>query len=136
MMRPAARKETREWKHAVRNKMPLRHIANFVPSFANSALSPTVTWAQAHALPYFKACLLVAMRMTPAVGVSIPQSVPKGGPRTEGKYYPRGIAASVNGWAVHRDKLFEDHVLVFRPEPWLPGDVMDTTQVYISIEKL
>ncbi|ETI20617.1 hypothetical protein G647_06959 [Cladophialophora carrionii CBS 160.54] len=65
------------------------------------------------------------MRMTPAIGLSIPQSVPKGGPRREGKYYPGGIAGSVNGWVVHRDKLFEDHVLVFRPEPRLSGDVME-----------
>ncbi|OAP65103.1 hypothetical protein AYL99_01075 [Fonsecaea erecta] len=88
-------------------------------------LSPSVTWTEAQELPYFQACLLEAMRLRPAVGLSIPRYVPKRGAVIDGHHYPGGIVASVNGWAVHRDALFGDHVDNFRPERWLSGDVRD-----------
>ncbi|KAJ9602591.1 hypothetical protein H2200_012784 [Cladophialophora chaetospira] len=81
-------------------------------------LSPNVSWAEAQDLPYFQACLLEAMRMRPAVGLSIPRYVPKGGAKIDGKYYRGGIVVSVNGWAVHRDALYGDSVHEFHPERW------------------
>jgi cytochrome P450 len=83
-----------------------------------------VTWAEAQELSYFQACLLETMRMRPAVGLSIPRYVPKGGAKIDGKYYPGGIVASVNGWAVHRDALYGDRVDKFRPDRWF-GDVKE-----------
>jgi cytochrome P450 len=90
-----------------------------------ASLSPNVTWAEAQDLPYFQACLLETMRMRPAVGLSIPRYVPKGGAKIDGRWYPGGIVASVNGWAVHRDALFGEHVHIFHPERWLSGDAKE-----------
>ncbi len=87
-----------------------------------SNLSANVSWAEAQELAYFQACLLEAMRMRPAVGLSIPRYVPKGGAKIDGHYFPGGIVASVNGWSVHRDPLYGDNVHDFRPERWLSGD--------------
>lgn len=60
--------------------------------------------------------------MRPAVGLSMPRYVPKGGAKIDGKYYPGGMVASVNGWAVHRNALFGDAVHEFRPDRWFSGD--------------
>ena len=90
-----------------------------------ASLSPNVSWTEAQELPYFQACLLEAMRMRPAVGLSIPRYVPKDGAKIGGKYYRGGIVVSVNGWAVHRDALYGDRVHEFRPERWLSGDAKE-----------
>ena len=88
-------------------------------------LSPTVTWAEAQDLEYFQACLLEAMRMRPAVGLSIPRYIPKGGAKIDGQHFPSGIVASVNGWSVHRDTLYGDRVHEFRPERWFSQDAKE-----------
>lgn len=91
-----------------------------------AGLSANVTWAEAQELPYFQACLSETMRLKPAVGLSMPRYVPKTGAKIDGKYYPGGIAVSINGAAVHRDATtYGDHPDEFRPERWLTGNTKE-----------
>ncbi|OAL28580.1 hypothetical protein AYO22_02774 [Fonsecaea multimorphosa] len=92
----------------------------------SAGLSEYVSWAEAQELLYFQACLSETMRLRPAVGLSIPRYVPRGGARIDDKYYPGGTIASVNGWVVHRDPtVYGDHPDEFRPERWLTGNVKE-----------
>jgi len=64
-------------------------------------------------------CLKEAMRLRPAVGLSIQRYVPKGGAVIDGQHYPGGVAVSVNAWPVHRDQaLFGKDAESFNPERW------------------
>jgi cytochrome P450 len=88
-------------------------------------LSPNVTWAEAQELQYFQACLLEAMRMRPAVGLNMPRYVPKDGAKIDGMFYPGGMIASVNGWAVHRHAFFGDHTDKFWPDRWFSANAKE-----------
>ncbi|KAK5392717.1 hypothetical protein LTR79_009620 [Exophiala xenobiotica] len=88
-------------------------------AYKDGSLSESVTWAEAQELTYFQMCLKEAMRLRPAVGLSIQRYVPQGGAMIDGKHYPEGVAVSVNAWPVHRDKaLFGQDAESFRPERW------------------
>ena len=89
-------------------------------------LSKLPSWAEAQELTYFQACLKESMRLRPAVGLSIQRYVPPGGAVIDGKHYPEGVIASVNAWAVHRDKsTFGDDADRYRPERWLQGNAKE-----------
>jgi cytochrome P450 len=90
-----------------------------------ASLSKNVTWTEAQDLSYFQACLLETMRLRPAVGLSIPRYVPKEGARIAGKFFPGGMIASVNGWAVHRTSLYGDRVDEFQPDRWFSDSAKD-----------
>lgn len=98
-------------------------------------LSPSVTWAEAQELSYFQACLLEAMRLRPAVGLDIPRTVPSGGAKIDGTFYPGGITASINGWSVHRTPLFGDQVDEFRPERWSSEDAKEMKKHMYQVSK-
>ena len=74
-------------------------------------------------MPYLQAVMKEAMRMHPAVGISMPRYVPSGGAEIGGRYYPEGTVVGVNAWVIHRDReVFGEDADVFRPERWLEGD--------------
>ncbi|KAK3687839.1 cytochrome P450 [Podospora appendiculata] len=82
-----------------------------------------LSWAQSQDLPYLQACLKEAMRVRPAVGLSITRLVPPEGAELDGETFPAGISLAVNGWVLHRDKgIFGEDADVFRPERWLEDE--------------
>ena len=104
-------------------------------------LSKTVSWAEAQELSYFQACLKEAMRLRPAVGLSIQRYVPPGGAVIDGNHYPEGIIASVNAWPVHRDTTtFGKDADDFRPERWLQENAKEMAkhlyQVCTSVDDM
>ena len=89
-------------------------------------LSPYVSWQEAQNLPYFQACLSEAMRLRPAVGLSISRYVPPAGATIDGTYYRGGIAVSINAWVTHRNEaLFGECPDEYRPERWLRDDTKE-----------
>lgn len=87
-------------------------------------LSMPVTWKESQKLPYFDAVVKEALRLHPAVGLTLERLVPKGGLQlTSGHVLPEGTIVGASPWVVHRDPtVFGEDVYAFRPERWLRGD--------------
>ncbi|EME48373.1 hypothetical protein DOTSEDRAFT_161862 [Dothistroma septosporum NZE10] len=89
---------------------------------AAGRLSSMPQWSEVQALPYFQACLKEAMRVRPAVGLNISRLVPPEGAEIDGHQLPGGTRVALNGWVLHRNKVFGDDYEVYRPERWIEGD--------------
>jgi cytochrome P450 len=91
------------------------------------------------AMPYLQACIYEALRMHPAVGMSLPRVVPPDGFEVEGVFLPSGVRfrnfyldseltyvqtiIGANPWVIHRQKeIFGDDCDAFRPDRWLESD--------------
>lgn len=61
----------------------------------DEGLSPTenMPFKTGHAMPYLQACIYEALRMHPAVGMSLPRVVPQEGFEFEGVFIPAGVSA-------------------------------------------
>ncbi|KAL2675845.1 cytochrome P450 family protein [Phyllosticta citricarpa] len=83
-------------------------------------ISDPVTLTEADNMPYLQAVMYEALRMHPAVGMSLPRVVPPGGTEIDGTYIPAGTIVGVNPWVVHRNEQVYGHdPEAFRPERWL-----------------
>ena len=86
-------------------------------------LSDPVKLAEADDMPYLQAVMYEALRLHPAVGMSLPRVVPEGGFEAAGQYLPAGSVVGANPWVIHRDKtVYGDDVHAFRPERWMQED--------------
>jgi cytochrome P450 len=101
-----------------------------------------MTFVAGFAMPYLQACIYEALRMHPAVGMSLPRVVPADGFEIEGVFLPGGVSnmsslssivssysqalqtiIGANPWVIHRQKeIFGEDCETFRPERWLEGD--------------
>lgn len=83
-------------------------------------LSPIVTFTESQDMPYLQACLKEAMRMHPAVGLSLERIVPAGGIAISNHFIPAGTIIGANPWVVARDQqVYGKDADAFRPERWL-----------------
>jgi len=83
-------------------------------------LSFPVSLAQADSLPYLQAVMYEALRLHPAVGMSLPRVSPSTGATIAGRFIPAGTTVGANPWVIHRDvQVFGDDVETFRPERWI-----------------
>lgn len=83
-------------------------------------LSDPVTLAEADSMPYLQAVMYEALRLHPAVGMSLPRTVPKDGAQVAGKFLPGDSVIGANPWVIHRNReVYGDNVDAFRPERWL-----------------
>lgn len=83
-------------------------------------LSLPVSLAQADRLPYLQAVMYEALRLHPAVGMSLPRVSPRSGATIAGRFIPAGTTVGANPWVIHRDsRVFGDDVEAFRPERWV-----------------
>ncbi|KAI8301864.1 Cytochrome P450 monooxygenase gsfF [Colletotrichum sp. SAR11_240] len=80
-------------------------------------LSDPVTVAESEKMPYLQAAMYEALRLHPAVGMTLPRVVPKGGYEIDGRFMPAGSVVGVNPWVVHRNTtVYGQDVHSFRPE--------------------
>lgn len=83
-------------------------------------LSSPATLAQADSLPYLQAVMYEALRLHPAVGMSLPRVSPRSGATIAGRFIPAGTVVGANPWVMHRDsRVFGHEVEAFRPERWV-----------------
>lgn len=83
-------------------------------------LSDPITLAEADKMPYLQAVMYEALRLHPAVGMSLPRVVPEGGATIAGKYLPAGTVVGCNPWVLHRnEEVYGQDVEKFRPERWM-----------------
>jgi cytochrome P450 len=99
-------------------------------------LSDPVSYADGIKLQYLQAIMKEAMRLHPAVGVTMPRHVPKGGAVIEGRWFPGGTRVGVNAWVVHKDReMFGADADIFRPERFLEkeGKARERNLLHVSI---
>ena len=86
-------------------------------------LSDPITLDEAEKMPYLQAVMYEALRLHPAVGMSLPRVVPSGGATISNTYLPAGTVIGANPWVIHRDtSIFGQDVESFRPDRWLKVD--------------
>lgn len=85
---------------------------------------PIITLDEAEKkMPYLQAVMYEALRLHPAVGMSLPRVVPPGGATIANTYLPAGTVIGANPWVIHRNtEIFGHDVEAFRPERWLKQD--------------
>ena len=89
-------------------------------------LSDPVTLTEADSMPYLQAVMYEALRLHPAVGMSLPRVVPEGGTTFNGIYLPAETIIGANPWVIHRNKeVYGEDVETFRPERWMVEDKGD-----------
>ncbi|PVH97042.1 cytochrome P450 [Periconia macrospinosa] len=98
-------------------KQVLSEIATVLGS---DAPRDTITYESTRKMKYLQACINEALRLHPAVGMSLPRIVPEGGININNVYIPGGTVIGVNPWVLHRNKsIFGEDADSFRPERWL-----------------
>ena len=77
-------------------------------------------WKDVYELPYLSAVVKEALRIHPAVGMTLERVVPSGGLTLDGTTLPKGTIVGCNAWTIHRDQtVFGAHPERFSPERWL-----------------
>lgn len=92
-----------------------------------------ISLEQALDMRYLQAVLYEALRLHPAVGMSLPRLVPVGGFEAGGHFFPAGVVLGANPWVVHQDKdIYGEDADQFRPERWLQEDVGDMHRNFLT----
>jgi cytochrome P450 len=83
-------------------------------------LSDPVSLAEADLMPYLQAVMYEALRLHPAVGMSLPRVTPAGGAQIAGTFIPAGTVIGANPWVIHQsEEVYGQDVHAFRPERWI-----------------
>ncbi|WPH04488.1 Hypothetical protein R9X50_00737900 [Acrodontium crateriforme] len=96
-------------------------------------LSDPVKLDEADKMPYLQAVMYEALRLHPAVGMSLPRVVPAGGATVAGKFIPAGTVIGANPWVIHQNKqVYGTDPEVFRPERWMVEDDGDMHRFFFA----
>lgn len=96
-------------------------------------ISNPVRLEEAEQMPYLQAVMYEALRLHPAVGMSLPRVVPEGGTTVAGKHLPAGTVVGVNPWVIHRnEEVYGDDVEAFQPERWIREDNGDMHRFFFA----
>ncbi|KAL3425968.1 cytochrome p450 family protein [Phlyctema vagabunda] len=71
------------------------------------------------ALPYLRACIDEAMRMTPPTPGHLPREVLEDGIAIEGQFYHAGTIVGVSAYAMHHNEAYFPQSFSFIPERWI-----------------
>lgn len=107
--------------YLLKNPAAKQRLISEIDSLNQSGkFADSVTLGQANAMPYLQAVMYEALRMHPAVGLTLPRVVPTGGAEIAGHYFPAGVVIGACPWVLHRNReVFGQDADVFRPERWL-----------------
>ncbi|KAE8141298.1 pisatin demethylase [Aspergillus pseudotamarii] len=81
--------------HLLKNPDSMKTL---IAELENSNHPSPVPWDIAHKLPYLDACNKEALRITPAIGISLERVAPAEGIELCGKYFGSGTVLGVNAW--------------------------------------
>ncbi|KAL0936767.1 cytochrome P450 oxidoreductase [Colletotrichum truncatum] len=120
--------------HILKNPESKRLLLEEINEFwQQGKLSDPVTVAETEKMPYLQAVMYEALRLHPAVGMTLPRVVPKGGYQVDGHFMPAGSVVGVNPWVVHRNTDVYGHdVHSFRPERWLKENNGDMHRFFFA----
>jgi cytochrome P450 len=110
------------------NKVTQEVLTAFPPSQAGTVEDITSQTASSIKLPYLRACLDEAMRLSPSVPGLLPREVLPGGATIAGVSIPAGTTVGVPHYTLHRNGKSFRRVNEYWPERWLIGEsVADET---------
>lgn len=120
--------------HLLKNPKTKKRLVDEIDDrIRDGKLSDPAKLEEANEMPYLQACMYEALRLHPAVGMSLPRVVPEGGIEIDGHYLPKGTIVGANPWVVHRDQsIFGEDVEAFRPERWQEGDRSDMDRFFFA----
>jgi cytochrome P450 len=73
-------------------------------------------------LPYLRACIDEAMRLSPSVGGLLPREVLTGGMTIAGQYIPAGTVVGTPHYSIHHHEEYYANPFEHIPERWLVGE--------------
>ncbi|KAF6802045.1 cytochrome P450 oxidoreductase [Colletotrichum sojae] len=120
--------------HILKNPEAKRRLVEEIDDrWRRGLLSNPVTVSESENMPYLQASMYEGLRLHPAVGMTLPRVVPKGGYEISGRHIPGGSVVGVNPWVVHRSKdVYGQDVHTFRPERWLKQDNGDMHRFFFA----
>ncbi len=77
--------------------------------------------AQLASLPYLKACIDEAMRLSPSVGGLLPREVLPGGMTVDGENIPVGTVIGTPHYTIHHNASYYPEPFAYVPERWVAG---------------
>ena len=82
--------------HLCKNPVALNKLKQEMKSMENLVGHDDAIWPLevANRMPYLQACIYEALRLHPAIGMSLPRTTPQGGIDIGGKYIPSGVRSS------------------------------------------
>lgn len=87
--------------------------------FSHQERDGLVDWNEVRELPYLSAVIKEALRVHPAVGLTLERVVPARGITICGQAIPAGTIVGCNAWTVHLNSLFGENPEQFRPRRWI-----------------
>ncbi|KAF8587055.1 cytochrome P450 [Ramaria rubella] len=100
-----------------------RMRAEMDDAVAAGNLTFPITYSQACRLEFTWACMKEAMRLHPAVGVTLQRVVPAGGRVIGERFYPAGTLIGMSPFETHLDpRAYGKDAAEWRSERWLEGD--------------
>ncbi|KAL4984045.1 cytochrome P450 [Aspergillus falconensis] len=69
--------------------------------------------------PYLHAVVREGLRLSWAIPVRLPRSVPAGGWRYKSYFFPAGTSVGISAWQLHQEESVFPDPLFFKPERWL-----------------
>ncbi|EED11838.1 cytochrome P450, putative [Talaromyces stipitatus ATCC 10500] len=91
-----------------------------------------ISFSEARKLPYLKACILEATRLSPSIGLTLPRVVPLDGLSLCGRHIPSSYRVGINPAVIHYDEtVFGRDASLFRPERWLEENAAEDMGRYL-----
>lgn len=120
--------------YLLKNPQYKRRLADEIDDLRRQGkLSDPVKLEEADSMPCLQAIIYEALRLHPAVGMSLPRVVPAGGCEIGGRHIPAGTVVGVNPWVAYRNmEVFGEDVESFRPDRWLKEDAGDMKRFFFA----
>ncbi len=91
-----------------------------------------VPYAEVKSLPYLRACLDEALRITPPVAFGLPRRTPPQGAMIGGTWVPGDVTVCIPAYTAHRDEKWFPDPEAYQPERWLKEDSSKLQSQFIS----
>lgn len=95
---------------------------------------PYVTWTETQSLPYLNAVIKEALRMHPALSLSLERVNPTSGLHIRNTYIPPRTVVGINPYVLHRDpRIFGSDAKSWNPSRWLSEEEKKTKKMEHSL---
>lgn len=101
----------------------------------DSALEPgevVAPYDKVKHLPYLRACLDEALRITPPTSFGLPRKTPSEGATIAGEFIPGNTTVAISAYVAHRDESVFPEAESFIPERWLGENGKELQPYFIS----
>ncbi|KAF2234479.1 cytochrome P450 [Viridothelium virens] len=99
-------------------------------ALASGSLHSPSTYQEASKLEYLQLCIKEAMRLYPALSMSMTRVHPTKSVTIDGYHLPAGTIVGINPYVIHQEKsIFGDDADVFVPERWIPSSKRSVEEI-------